>query len=132
MSRESTLPNKFPVIGKDDQDPDSGIDDRRALDKLAVQYPKDAAAAYDPGPFRERGCCLSHPAKQRTPGLLFDREEEEDVAYMYAFMRRAVILWQQVGAQFYKYRRLYQGLRPSICLNMEAVQIDRTSEGDMC
>ncbi|EAQ86138.1 predicted protein [Chaetomium globosum CBS 148.51] len=42
-------------------------------------------------------CGGPHPPGQRLPGLLVDGEENEDVAYVYAFARRAVVLWLQPG-----------------------------------
>jgi hypothetical protein len=92
---QGTLSNKFPVVGKNHQDPDGGIDNLSASDKLAVKDPQDAAAAYNPRPFRKGVGCLAHPPEQRTPWLLLYGEEEEHVAYVYAFVRRAVVLRQQ-------------------------------------
>jgi hypothetical protein len=104
----------------------------RALDKVTVKDPEDAAAAYNPGTFREGIRCLSHPPEQRTPRLLLNGEEKEDVACVDAFVRRALVLWQQIRAQLYKHRRFAQRLRPGTVLDMEGVQIDRAGERPMC
>lgn len=61
MRRQGILPNEFPIVGENYQDPDGGIDDLRALDKLAVKDPQDATAAYNPRPFRKGVYSLSHP-----------------------------------------------------------------------
>ena len=74
-----------------------------ALKKLTVKDSKDPAATYNPRTSGERVCCLPHPAEQRAPWLLLYGEEEEDVVYVYAFVGRAVALWQQVGAQLYEH-----------------------------
>jgi len=63
VCRQGTLPNKFPVVGKNHQDPDSGIDDLRALDKVAVNDSQDAAAAYDPRPLGKGIRSLLHPSE---------------------------------------------------------------------
>lgn len=86
MSRQGALSDKFPVIRKNHQDPSSGIDNLRALDKLTVKVPKDLAAAYDPRPSRKGVRRLSHPAKQRTPQLLLHGKEEDHMAFTHAFV----------------------------------------------
>jgi hypothetical protein len=62
------------------------------LDQLAVQDSQQATAARDPRPLRKGVRGGSHPPGQRLPGLLVDGEEDEDVAYVYAFTRKAVVL----------------------------------------
>jgi hypothetical protein len=88
------------------QNSNRGIDDLRALDEFAVEHTQNAATAYDPGASRKGVHSLPHPFKKRTPGLLVHGEEEENVAEMYAFVRRAVVLWQNVRAQLYEHRCL--------------------------
>jgi len=62
------------------------------LDKLAVKDSQDATAAFDPRSLRKGVYSLSHPAEQRAPRLLLYRKEEEDMAYVHAFVRRTVVL----------------------------------------
>lgn len=131
MCRQGTLSNEFPVIRENDQDPAGGINNLRALNELMVEDPQDLAATYNPQTSGKGVCGLSHPAKQRTPQLLLQGEEEEDMAYMHAFVGRAVVLWQQVGAQLYEHRGLVKHFRPGILLDMEHVQINRASKGHM-
>jgi hypothetical protein len=66
------------------------------LDKVAVQNTQDATAACNPGPSRKGVCSSSYQPGQRPPWLLFHGEEDEDVAYVYAFVRRTVVLRLQV------------------------------------
>lgn len=121
MCRKNALPNEFPVIGKDHEDPDGGIDDLWTLDKLAVKDSQDAAAARDPRPLRKGVCGLLHPPEQRLPRLLLDGEDEEDVAYVDAFVRRAIVLWQQVGAKPDKHRGFVQRVWPDVVLDTEGI-----------
>ena len=93
MPRQGALPDKFPVIRKNHQDSGSGIHDLRVLDEVTVQDPQDSAAAYDPRPSWKGIGGLPHPAKQRTPRLLLQGEEEEDMAYVHAFVGRSVAFW---------------------------------------
>jgi hypothetical protein len=64
--------------------------------------------------------------------LLVDGEEDEDVAYVYAFARRAVILRLQVRSESHEHRSPGQRLWPDPVLDMEGIQIDRTGKGYMC
>jgi hypothetical protein len=64
--------------------------------------------------------------------LLVDREEDEDVAYVYAFARRAVILRLQARFESHEHRSLGQRLWPDPVPDMEGIQIDRTGKGHMC
>ena len=99
------------------------------MNELTVEDPQDSAAANNPRPSRKGVCRLPHPTKQGTPRLLLQGEEKEDVAYVHAFVGRAVALWQQVGAQLDEHRGLADRLGPNIILDMERVQIDRAGEG---
>jgi hypothetical protein len=121
VCREGILPNEFPVVGKDDQDPDGGIDELRALDEVAVQDSQDATAAYNPGPSRKRFRSCSHPPEQRPPWLLLHREEDEDVAYVDTFVRRTVVLWLQIRSKPHEHRSLGQRVWPDPVLDMEGV-----------
>jgi hypothetical protein len=47
---QSVLPNEFPAVGKNHQDPNGGVDHLRTLDQFAVQDPQEATAACDPRP----------------------------------------------------------------------------------
>jgi hypothetical protein len=53
--------------------------------------------------------------------LLVDREEDEDVAYVYAFARRAVILRLQVRTEFDEHRSLDQRLWPDSFFDTEGI-----------
>lgn len=132
MCGQGVLPNELPVVGKNYQDPDGGIDEPRALNKLAVQNPQDTAAAVNPRPFREGVRSRSHPSEQRSPWLLFNGEEDEDVAYVYAFVRRTVILRLQVRPKFHEHRGLRQRVGPGPVFDAEGIRVDRTGEGYMC
>jgi hypothetical protein len=129
---QSVLPNEFPAVGKNDQDPNARVDQLRALDEVAVQDPEEAATACNPRPFRKRNCGGPHPPGERLPRLLVDREEDEDVAYVYAFAGKAVILRLQVRSESHEHRSLGQRLWPDPVLDMEGIQIDRTGKGHMC
>ncbi|EAQ92071.1 hypothetical protein CHGG_00306 [Chaetomium globosum CBS 148.51] len=59
--------------------------------------PQESTTARDPRSLGKGVCGGPHPPGQRLPGLLVDGEENEDVAYVYAFARRAVVLWLQPG-----------------------------------
>ena len=47
--------------------------------------------------------------------------EEEDAAYVHTFVRRMVILRQQIRAQLYKDGSLGQRLRPDVLFDIEGV-----------
>jgi hypothetical protein len=51
------------------------------------------------------------------------------MAYVYAFVRRTVVLRLQIGPKPHEHRGLDQRLRPDAVLDMEGVEIDRTGEG---
>ena len=53
--------------------------------------------------------------------MLVDGEENEDVAYVYALARRAVVLWLQVKPEFGEHRSLDQRLRPDSLLDMKGI-----------
>jgi hypothetical protein len=53
--------------------------------------------------------------------LLLDGEEDEDVAYVYAFTRRAAILLLQVRTKFDEHRSLDQRLWPDSLPDMEGI-----------
>jgi hypothetical protein len=101
------------------------------LDEVAVQDPEEATTAYNPRSFRERVRGGPHPPGQRLPRLLLDGEEDEDVAYVYAFARRAVVLRLQVRSESDEHRSLGQRLWPESLFDMEGLQIDRAGEGHM-
>jgi hypothetical protein len=87
------LAHELPVVGEDHQDANGGVHRLRAFDKLSIQDPQDATAAYNPRSFMEGACRCPHPVGQCLPWLLFNREDDEDVAYMYAFARGTVVFW---------------------------------------
>jgi len=97
---QSVLANEFPAVGKNHQDPDGGVDQLRALDQLAVQDPQEATTACNPRSFRKGIRAGPHPPGQRIPRLEVDGKEDEDVAYVYAFARRAVVLRLQIRSEF--------------------------------
>ena len=99
MCGQSVLSNEFPIVGKNHQDPNGGVDHLGALDQFAVQDPQEATAASNPRTYRKGGRGGLHPPGQRLPWLLVDWEEDEDVAYMYAFPRRAVVLRLQIRSE---------------------------------
>jgi hypothetical protein len=53
--------------------------------------------------------------------LLVDGEEDKDVAYVYAFTRRAVILLLKVRTRFDEHRSLDQRLWPDSFPDMEGI-----------
>jgi hypothetical protein len=93
VRRQGTLSHELPVVRKNHQDTDGGIDNLRALNKLTIKDAQDMAAARNPGAFRERFCCLPHPSEQRSPRFLVYGEDEEDMKSMDAFVWSTVVLW---------------------------------------
>jgi hypothetical protein len=53
--------------------------------------------------------------------LLLDGKENEDMAYVYAFAWRAVVLWLQVRPEFDEDRSFNQRLWPDSLLDVEGI-----------
>ncbi|KAK4124403.1 hypothetical protein N657DRAFT_633497 [Parathielavia appendiculata] len=91
---------------KDHQDPDGRVNQLRAFDQVAVQDPQEATTAYYPRFLRKGVRRSPHPPGQKLPRLAVDREEDENVAYVYAFAKRAVVPRLQIRSKLDEHRSL--------------------------